>query len=264
MYDIGQSLSPGVKRDTQTFNTNRTKDSLFQESSISETYRRTQAFATLIGGSALTEVRAQLPLKSPNKHYGLRFSADNSIVAVESPIEKRNRYCKEAYIERCYNMDNIRAQRRKLRLDCRMLGQKPDVSTYARMIRSHKNKAAGNCHEYAILMHDWLSNNLKSDDFHDIVYFKYPGDHVFNIVNQPKNADGTYPKWDDCDEKAIVFDGWLNVVCPAREYPKQWKQKMHKWAGRGIKLGCSKKIESPLDPKWLNMVNECEIISDLP
>ncbi|PWU11613.1 MAG: type III effector protein [Verrucomicrobia bacterium] len=201
--------------------------------------------------STIPKIRAQLPLKSPSKHYGF--------CDAEIPPKKCARYRQEASEERAQQLILIRSEEVTLLALWNSAGLETNFSLLAKHIRRYGSNAAGNCMEYSILLYDDLSHQLGPGDFQDIVKFE-SGDHVFNVVNQPKGTDGTYPKhFSDWDERALIVDGWLNVCCPAREYPERWRAQMHKWAARDLKLGLDG--ISPLDPTWLNLVDESEKIS---
>lgn len=100
--------------------------------------------------------------------------------------------------------------------------------------------AAGNCTEYsqmaAYRIFDSIDNG-KMDKNTVIDIVKLDGnreDHMFVAINQPRGADGTYPKdFSHWTEDACIVDAWANITCFAREYPQKWEEKMKKWHDQG-------------------------------
>lgn len=52
-----------------------------------------------------------------------------------------------------------------------------------------------------------------------------------------------------------VCDPWANIACSARDYPKQFEQKMKKWQDAGKLIGCPPEgFVPPNNEKWVNGV----------
>jgi hypothetical protein len=198
---------------------------------------------------AIAHARTSIPQKSNNKDYG----EDDSRI----PQTKLAKYSEYARTKRSFFSCEIQDEIDELRDSWKAKGQAPDLKQLAKIIYNYGQEAAGNCEEYAIVAYDYLSVNLNGALL-DIVKLKDPGDHAFVVINQPKNDNGSYPKcFSEWDENAYIVDPWVKIACPAREYPKEWETKMHKWEARGLKINdCS-----PLSNEWLNTINDNEKIS---
>jgi hypothetical protein len=202
---------------------------------------------------AVLHSRRLVPLKSDNKDYG----EDEDLI----PERKSEKYSEDARDRRTCALNRIQCQIYALEAKWKQSKIRPNFKELAQIISSKGEMAAGNCYEQAILAYDYLHDNLKEAGVTlDIASLKPPGNHNIVTINQPKNSEGIYPKeFSDWNEDAFVVDPWAKIACPAREYPKEWVEKMTKWAGRGLKVN----EESPLKREWVNSINEHEKISRL-
>jgi hypothetical protein len=112
---------------------------------------------------------------------------------------------------------------------------------------------AGNCMEYSVVVLSWLRRNGKADRGNS-GYVSFKGlDHAFVQLGFSVPADKKYPtnfaEWGD----AWVIDPWVNICCPAQNYPLEVGEKMKKWSRENKYIdGAHGKIK-PID--WGNAVN---------
>ncbi len=191
---------------------------------------------------ALREIRKRIPGKSTNKSYGHN-----------PPPEKSKLYSQPALTNR---FNTWQEEQKNSSIDKITLANCGDLSclTWQNLMdRKHKNG----------------QSQLGSID---LVEWSEP-EHLCVALAQPL-TNGKFPdNFFDWDKDAVICDVWANIVCKATDFPEEWKHKMAKWEGRGLKVtdGYDSALidgqwvphvmESPASEKWLTLPEKAAVRS---
>lgn len=195
---------------------------------------------------ALRETRQCILLKSANKVYPDKMRLAETKLCKPESFE---RHTAESDKWKWTSLNSLRS------LDS---PQDPIASIKAleSVIRTGQ-KYAGNCYEHAALAYRYLTRHgmeIKAQIKHPVTIIcaviPPPGDHALVIVT-PFPAPPFPLLLKNLPESAMICDPWGNIVCPAKDYSEEWRNKMQKWSDRGLHIEIDR---GPIDSKRFSKI----------
>ncbi|HWW05999.1 hypothetical protein [Collimonas sp.] len=178
--------------------------------------------------------------------------AEEALSYVKSTLYDKEKGSLKSFNKRSLKKDPGQEQAR-LQHASAALGQigNLDLNNTQEYSRGVWNGKGHNCTALAQASEDWIAWKNPSAP---VAKLWFGTDHAATVIGEvpPHLIGADMKKW---PEHVAICDPWLNLACPAREYPDKFTAKMAKWARDEKEILAGQTWIKPQDENWIGLID---------